>query len=87
MENRAEPVVIQGSDNFEILVSEKDQAKLERRRIEEEKQAAELQKNYDEYQASKQGKYGNNKLWKEQDQDEFNKYTNMIDNVLGSPEK
>ena len=27
-EPKVEPVVIQGSDNFEILVSEKDQAKL-----------------------------------------------------------
>ena len=60
---------------------------MQKRRIEEEKQAAELQRNYDEYQASKHEKYKDQKLWKDQDQDEFNKYTNMIDNVLGSPEK
>jgi hypothetical protein len=39
------------------LVSEKDKAMLEKRRIQEEKIAAELQRNYDDYQASKKDKY------------------------------
>lgn len=51
------------------------------------KREAELQKNYELYQASKADKYANQKLWEEKDKDEFSKYTNMIDNVLGSPEK
>lgn len=48
---------------------------------------AELQKNYELYQASKADKYQGQKLWQDSDKEEYNKFTNMIDHVLGSPEK
>ena len=60
---------------------------LEKRRKEELRQEAELQKNYELYQASKADKYANQKLWQDGEKEEYNKFTNMIDHVLGSPEK
>jgi len=52
-EEAKKPAFVSGGsgDQFEILISDKDQEKINRRRqMEEKKKEEELEKNYDEYQ-------------------------------------
>lgn len=79
---KSEPIK-QKVDNFEILISEKDQAIIDRRRQKEEeaerKKAEELERNYAAYQSTKETPVSE----LQQNYDEYNQYMEMIGKMLG----